>query len=73
VIPFVGIPHAVFPIVDADVKLDVVDALTFPAALFPPSRADGTRARLDVNDCLRRTVAPHATPLRAMENSSVRA
>ncbi|HEY1547370.1 MAG TPA: hypothetical protein VGG28_06100 [Kofleriaceae bacterium] len=37
VIPFVGVMQAAFQIVDTDMELAVVDALTFPAALPRPS------------------------------------
>jgi hypothetical protein len=37
VIPFVGVMQAAFQIVDTDMELAVVDALTFPAAMARPS------------------------------------
>jgi uncharacterized tellurite resistance protein B-like protein len=37
VIPFVGVMQAAFQIVDTDMELAVVDALTFPAAMTRPS------------------------------------
>jgi hypothetical protein len=37
VIPFIGVMQAAFQIVDTDMELAVVDALTFPAAMPRPS------------------------------------
>jgi hypothetical protein len=37
VIPFMGVMQAAFQIVDTDMELAVVDALTFPAAMPRPS------------------------------------
>jgi hypothetical protein len=37
VIPFTGVMQAAFQIVDADMELAVIDALTFPAVLPRPT------------------------------------
>jgi hypothetical protein len=37
VIPFTGVMHAAFQIVDADMELAVIDAPTFPAGLPRPT------------------------------------
>ncbi len=37
VIPFTGVMQAAFQIVDTDMELAVIDALTFPASMFRPS------------------------------------
>jgi hypothetical protein len=37
VIPFMGVMQAAFQIVDTDMELAVIDALTFPAAMPRPS------------------------------------